>query len=85
MRDLTQVFTKQYETSPRKAKWKFSWSVINYFRPDFIQSFKNHQPNLYRMYKSYFKGFSKKSVKEERRSQLIQYFTFVAIIIASNW
>ncbi|MEK6783703.1 MAG: ABC transporter permease [Bacteroidota bacterium] len=54
--DLTEVFIKQFENSPRKAKWKFSWSVIKYFRPEFMKSFKNSsQPNSYGMYKSYFK------------------------------
>ena len=38
--DLTEVFVKQYESSPRKAKWKFVWSVVRYFRPEFIRSFK---------------------------------------------
>ncbi|MEM1134630.1 MAG: ABC transporter permease [Bacteroidota bacterium] len=48
--DLTEVFERQYETSPKKAKWKFSWSVIRYFRPDFIKSFKSsYHPNLFAM------------------------------------
>ena len=34
--DLTEVFRKQAEENPRKAKWKFAWSVIKYFRPEFI-------------------------------------------------
>lgn len=53
--DLTEVFERQYESAPRKAKWEFAWSVIKYFRPEFMKSFKNHQPNSFGMYKSYFK------------------------------
>jgi putative ABC transport system permease protein len=54
--DLTEVFEKQHEQSPRKAKWKFAWSVIKYLRPEFMKSFRNsYQPNSYGMYKSYFK------------------------------
>lgn len=54
--DLTEVFKKEYESAPRKAKWKFAWSVIRYFRPIFIKSFKNsYQHNAYDMRKSYFK------------------------------
>lgn len=54
--DLTEVFKKQYSDDPRKAKWRFVWSVIRYFRPEFIKSFRNiSQPNGYNMYKSYFK------------------------------
>src|SRR5688500_15044565 len=54
--DLTEVFIKQYELSPSRAKWKFAWSVVKYFRPEFIKSFKNsYQPDAYGMYKSYCK------------------------------
>lgn len=54
--DLTEVFIKQAETAPRKAKWKFSWSVIKYFRPEFMKSFNNsYQLNSTGMYKNYFK------------------------------
>jgi putative ABC transport system permease protein len=53
--DLTEIFEKQYENHPRQAKLKFTWSVIKYFRPGFMKSFKNYQPNSYSMFKSYFK------------------------------
>jgi len=53
--DLTEVFKKQCETSPSKAKWRFTWSVIKYFRPEFIKSFRSYNQNTYGMYKSYFK------------------------------
>jgi putative ABC transport system permease protein len=54
--DLTEVFEKQFENHPRQAKWKFAWSVIKYFRPAFMKSFKNYyQPNSYSMLQSYFK------------------------------
>src|SRR5579859_3842165 len=54
--DLTEVFIKQVEASPRKAKWEFGWSVVKYLRPGFIKSFKNsHQPDSYGMYKNYLK------------------------------
>ncbi len=43
--DLTEVFEKQCESSPRQANWKFRWSVIKYFRPEFIKSFRNYQPS----------------------------------------
>ena len=54
--DLAEVFKKNYLDSPRKAKWKFVWSVIKYLRPEFIKSFTNYyQSDSYGMYKSYFK------------------------------
>ncbi|HEY4654207.1 MAG TPA: ABC transporter permease [Cyclobacteriaceae bacterium] len=42
--DLTEIFERQYETSPGKAKRKFAWSVIRYFRPEFIKSFRSFNP-----------------------------------------
>jgi len=54
--DLTELFIKQAEISPRKAKWIFGWRVIKYFRPEFIKSIKNsHQINTYDMLNNYFK------------------------------
>ncbi len=54
--DLTEVFIKQAQIDPQKAKWQFSWSVIKYFRPEFMKSFNNfYKPISYGMYKSYFK------------------------------
>jgi putative ABC transport system permease protein len=53
--DLTELYEKQHKNSPRKAKWKFTWSVVKYFRPEFIKAFKNsHQPNSFGMLKNYF-------------------------------
>src|SRR5690606_795149 len=42
--DLTEIFERQYETSPGKAKRKFTWSVLRYFRPEFIKSFRSYNP-----------------------------------------
>lgn len=54
--DLVEVFGKEVEISPRKAKWKFSWSVIKYFRPGFIKSFSfTNQYSPMGMYRSYFR------------------------------
>lgn len=50
--DLTEIFEKQYELSPGKAKIKFTWSVIKYFRPEFIKSFKtNYRTNTTAMFR----------------------------------
>nr|MBI1229213.1 FtsX-like permease family protein [Cytophagales bacterium] len=54
--DLIEVFGKEVEKSPRKAKRQFTWSVILYFRPGFIKSFQySYQPTTMDMYRSYFK------------------------------
>ncbi|OOG72985.1 ABC transporter permease [Algoriphagus sp. A40] len=54
--DLIEVFGREVEDSPSKAKWKLSWSVLKYFRPGFIRSFSNsNQFSPMGMYKSYFK------------------------------
>lgn len=36
--DLTEIFEKEVERSPSKAKINFAWSVIKHFRPSFIKS-----------------------------------------------
>jgi putative ABC transport system permease protein len=38
--DLLEIFKTQHERSPAKAKWKFTWSVLKYFRPEFIKKLK---------------------------------------------
>jgi putative ABC transport system permease protein len=53
--DLTEVFKKQHESSPFIAKWKFAWSVVKYFRPEFMKSLKNYQSNPFDMYNHYVK------------------------------
>ena len=54
--DLLEVFEKQYQSSPRKAKWNYNWTVIRYFRPGFIKSIEFYSPpNSAGMYKSYLK------------------------------
>jgi putative ABC transport system permease protein len=42
--DLTELYEVQYEISHRKAKTKFIWHVLMYFRPAFIKSFKAPYP-----------------------------------------
>lgn len=54
--DLTELFEKECDSTPRKAKLKFSWRVIRYLRPEFLKSFNStNQYNSFGMYKSYFK------------------------------
>lgn len=38
--DLVELFEKQYEISPGRAKRNFTWSVLRYFRRGFIRSFR---------------------------------------------
>ncbi len=41
--DLIEVYKKQHEQSSPKAKWKFIWSVISHFRPEYIKAFQLSQ------------------------------------------
>ena len=53
--DLTEIFEKQYENSPGKAKRKFIWSVIKYLRPEFLKSFNtNYHANPMDMFRHNF-------------------------------
>jgi predicted permease len=42
--DLVEIFERQNAISPAKAKRKFTWSVIRYFRPEFIKAFRSINP-----------------------------------------
>lgn len=54
--DLIELFEKHYEQSPSMAKRRFIWSVIKYFRPAFIKSFKNvNNSNRLVMFENHFK------------------------------
>jgi putative ABC transport system permease protein len=54
--DLVEVFRMQYRESPKRAKLLFTLSVIRYFRPEFIKSFKSfNQPNSVDMFRNYFR------------------------------
>ena len=54
--DLIEVFENQYERSPGKARRKFIWNVVRYFRPEFIKVFKICQNSTqYDMLRNYFK------------------------------
>ncbi len=37
--DLVEVYESHYQKSPAKAKRKFIWTVLKYFRPEFIKAF----------------------------------------------
>jgi putative ABC transport system permease protein len=53
--DLTEVFNKDAERSPKRARLRFALSVLKHFRPGFIRSFQSTQPNSFDMFQSYFK------------------------------
>jgi putative ABC transport system permease protein len=53
--DLTEIFRKKYALSPRVARWSFFLSVLRYFRPEFIKSFRYQHSNSGGMYKNYLK------------------------------
>lgn len=54
--DLIELFEKQYESSPAKAKLKFFWGVLRCFRPSFIRSFKIFKnSNTFFMFKTHYK------------------------------
>jgi len=53
--DLVEVFEKQYESSPRTARWWFTSNVIRYFRPEFVKSFASgYSPNTIAMFRHNF-------------------------------
>src|SRR5260370_17922129 len=69
--DLTEIFEKEYEQSPRKANGKFTWRVIKYSRPGFMKSFKsNHQSNHQAMFLHNF-SLTDRNFKTHKNSVLL--------------
>ncbi|MFM9839512.1 MAG: ABC transporter permease [Cyclobacteriaceae bacterium] len=79
--DLTEVFKKQAENNPRQAKWRFTWSVMKYFRPAFMKSFKNYQHNSYDMLQSYFKIGWRNLIKQRSYSFISIFGLSVSIAL----
>jgi putative ABC transport system permease protein len=54
--DITEIFLRQHEEFPARAKRQFTWNVIKHFRPEFIKSvrFSIHNNSL-AMFRNYFK------------------------------
>jgi len=68
--DLTEVFEKQYGQSSRKARWNFTWSVLDYFRPEFIKSLRSNSINPFDMFRHNFL-ISLRNFKRHKSSFLI--------------
>ena len=45
--DLVELFEAQYEHEPRRARRRFYWQVMRYFRPDFLKIFDFDNPLAY--------------------------------------
>ncbi|WP_026970252.1 ABC transporter permease [Algoriphagus terrigena] len=50
--DLTEIFYKEHSQSSAKARYKFTWRVLKYLRPEYIKSF-NFSPQSSGMYRNY--------------------------------
>lgn len=54
--DLTEIFLRQHDHSPEKARRQFLWNVLKHFRPEFIRPVKLRlQLKQKAMFRSYFK------------------------------
>ncbi len=42
--DLTELFSKQVQHTPFRAKWVFIYSVMHYLRPEYMKLFHQHHP-----------------------------------------
>ena len=86
--DLIEVFKKQCEISPRKAKLKFAWSVVRYLRPEFLKSFRNSFQPDYGMYQSYFK-IGWRNLRRNKGYSLINItglaLSMIVVMLAGLW
>ena len=71
--DLAEIYFRQYEQSPAKARRQFTWNVIKHFRPDFIKSIRLQlHYNTTAMIKNYFKTAWRNLVKHK-------FFSFISV------
>jgi putative ABC transport system permease protein len=53
--DLLEIFQSQAAENPKRAKRRFTWNVVKYFRPEFIKSFASrYQTNTKAMFRHNF-------------------------------
>src|SRR5690349_2984179 len=51
--DLHELFSKEYDHSPKRANRNFIWRVLKYLRPEYIKSF-SYSLQSNGMFKNYF-------------------------------
>ena len=68
--DLIELFENQYEHSPALAKRKFNWSVIRYFRPEFIKAFNVGQNSTTAMVRNDLKIAWRQLLKQKMYSSI---------------
>jgi putative ABC transport system permease protein len=68
--DLTEIFRKKLAQSPQRARWLFCFTVLKYFRPEFIKSFRYQHSNSSGMYRNYLKVALRNIVKNNGYSSI---------------
>lgn len=62
--DLTEIFLRRHEHSPKKARRQFLWNVLKHFRPEFIRPIKLRlHYNCTAVIRNYFKTSSRNLVR----------------------
>lgn len=71
--DIVELFNRQYQRSPGKAKWQFTWNVIRHLRPEFIKPFRlTGETNSRVMFRSYLKTGFRNLLKHK-------FFSFISV------
>lgn len=71
--DIVELFNRQYQQSPGKAKRQFTWNVIRHLRLEFIKPFRlAKQTNSRGMFRTYLKVSSRNLFKHK-------FFSFISV------
>ncbi|WP_262889745.1 ABC transporter permease [Paraflavitalea devenefica] len=71
--DIVELFNRQYQQSPGKAKRQFTWNVIRHLRLEFIKPFRlAKQTNSRDMFRTYLKVSSRNLLKHK-------FFSFISV------
>src|SRR3990170_1242717 len=70
--DLTELFEKQYHQSPLQARCKFIFTVVRYFRPEYLKILhkRRHQHSNFSMIFNYL-SFAFRSLRKRTGFSLI--------------
>src|SRR5688500_13532252 len=83
--DLTELFEKQYQHSPLRARCKFMFTVVRYFRPEYLKIFhkRRHQHSKYNfsMIVNYF-SLAFRSLRKRTGFSLLNIFGLASGICA---
>ncbi len=76
--DLLEIYYRELDENPRRAKWHLVWNVLRFFRLRFLKNVEDYRlTNSYGMFKNYFKV----SVRNMLRQKAFTAFNILGLAV----